>query len=183
MFSLQLGIHKKSIMTKKHLRTSVQVFPPFPAANLFQWKKSTRILTGGSFVFLLFQGSIANLRGQWKLLQMNLGYVGAPFSECTKTPPQKKRLPWSPVDVTVTNHPETDRPCKVHSAIVQHCHRAEDGQEQGDCCNTIPWTVMACNTRPVWIPELMDLVWIWLFDYLRNPNNYIAVLTVSWVAQ
>lgn len=85
----------------------------------------------------------------------------------TKTTPQK-RLHWSTVGVTVTNHPETDWLCQVYldiflsHAIVQHYHRAEDGQEQGDCCNTIPWAINACNARPVWIVELMDFtIWPW----------------------
>lgn len=126
------------------------------------------------------QGSIANLRGQWKLEQINLDHVGTPFLATPKL--KKQPFHWSTVGVTVTN-PETDRLYKVHldifllHAIVQHYHRAEDGQEQGDCCNTIPWTINACNTSSVWIVELMDFT-IWPWETKTCSSHAMS----SWVA-
>lgn len=126
------------------------------------------------------QGSIANLRGQWKLEQINLDHVGTPFLATPKL--KKQPFHWSTVGVTATN-PETDRLYKVHldifllHAIVQHYHRAEDGQEQGDCCNTIPWTINACNTSSVWIVELMDFT-IWPWETKTCSSHAMS----SWVA-
>lgn len=126
------------------------------------------------------QGSIANLRGQWKLEQINLDHVGTPFLATPKL--KKQPFHWSTVGVTVTN-PETDRLYKVHldifllHAIVQHYHSAEDGQEQGDCCNTIPWTINACNTSSVWIVELMDFT-IWPWETKTCSSHAMS----SWVA-